>query len=610
MLTEKEIKTKIQKLYRSNLFSAMELLQILKVLAGIKISTRLIYEKGKTTEAIVDLIASLKIPYKQVPSTNFAGKQDRGKGGWSNLCSTSKKITSIGLYLGLHTIDVESAVKSEEAGDDEEFGTTLSYPVCCSKFFSNNFTDAASIQGDLFPIVHRNTTDKLGEVSYLLNPLWYFDAGFIEYWPCSFRCPHALAEAALGRFLLWKYLPNIATEMEKKLKSPVLYTEYSGIFCFIDSYYDKVTRTLHYNSEKILFTAKTKLFCILQAGNKICYHAGYWYIYNDSKKLHKITNAYASVTIFNGAEETLENTMFKIIKQFQTMGFKLPGTTDIEILMLLTGKKKALRLIIDSKDHAKALNLAKLLKMEYYISPKRVAVISSPGTGDEYVDYISNAPSDSKYLICFAKNKADAERCAQLETMSTSESKIQLNTLLNYPSCCVKSFLKRTPHEDWIKPFLRRSPIVNWYPVWTNRLGYLFSGVMPLFDYEPCSAFCAESFALAQTIKDTFRENNMEFLLQKIIKESSEPVFLHEGVLVLMHNANIKKNIDGAEVIYNPVNFQLKDYKLKPGVENSPFWESNKMLISGKNIFLFKDNVMLQSIKQTQYNNRIFLFEE
>ena len=124
--------------------------------------------------------------------------------------------------------------------------------------------------------------------------------------------------------------------------------------------------------------------------------------------------------------------------------------------------------------------------------------------------------------------------------MATSESKKQLNTLLNYPSCCVKSFLNRTPHEDWIKPFLRRSPIVNWYPAWTNRLGYLFTGVMPLYDYEPCSEFCEGSLALAQTIKDTFRGKNMEFFIQGIVRESSEPVFLHDGVLVLMCNANVK----------------------------------------------------------------------
>ena len=223
---------------------------------------------------------------------------------------------------------------------------------------------------------------------------------------------------------------------------------------------------------------------------------------------------------------------------------------------------------------------------------------------------MTDAPDNAKYLICLAKSKDAAKSCADLEAMSSDQSKLLLNNLLNYPECCVESFLSRTSHDDWITPFLKRTPIVSRYPVWTNRLGYLFNGIMPLYDYEPCSAFCKKSLALGQAIRETFRKNNMLFALKGIIEESAVPIFLHDGVLVRLCNAEVKNNVESTEILYNPADFQLKDYKLKPGVENSLFWESNRMIVSGKKIVLYYNETELKSVTQTQYNNRIFLFEE
>ena len=610
MLTEKEISFKIEKLYQSKLFSALELLQILKMLAGFKHSVRLIFENDQKTSKRIKLFDLLEIPCERVISTGFAGIQDRNKGGWSNLCSSSKQVSTFGLYLSLCKQDAKSAAMAEKSGNDSSFGESLSYPACCNKFFSNNFSEAAKLQGDLFPFVHKNTADPFCPFPYLLNPLWYFDAGYIEYWPCSFRCEQALTEARIGETLLKKYLPKVASEMDQKLKSPVLYTEYSGIFCFIDGDYNQETKVLRYDSQKILATSKTKLFQALQAGDQLRYQAGKWCIYQGTILKRKITNAFASFSYFANAEYNGENTMFEIIKKYQALGLSLPGTTDVEIVMLMTGKKKALRLIVYPNEREKVLKLAEILGMEYYVSDKRVAVVATPGTGDEYIDYISDAPEDAKYLICLAKHKEDAMSCAKLEAMPSDQSKILLNNLLNYPVCCVESFLTRTPHDDWIKPFLKRTPIANWYPVWTNRLGYLFTGTMPLYDYEPCSAFCESSLALGQQIKKTFQENNILFTLERIIAEAAVPIFLHDGLLVRIPNAKIKKSEKLTEILYNPSDFQLTDYKLKSGVEDSLFWESNRMIVSGREIILYHDDAKLKVINQTQYNNRIFLFEE
>ena len=66
MLTEKEISFKIEKLYQSKLFSALELLQILKMLAGFKHSVRLIFENDQKTSKRIKLFDLLKIPCERV----------------------------------------------------------------------------------------------------------------------------------------------------------------------------------------------------------------------------------------------------------------------------------------------------------------------------------------------------------------------------------------------------------------------------------------------------------------------------------------------------------------------------------------------------------------
>ena len=610
MLTEKEISFKIEKIYQSKLFSALELLQMLKLLTGFKRTVRFIFYNDKRTQDRIMLFSSLALSYMQIQSKNYVILADRNKGGWGNLLSKNKKSTTNMIYLSLSETDTQKSVHIEDSKNNYEFGSVLSYPKCCNKFFQRNFSKAAKIQGDLFPFVHKNTTEPFCSFPYLLNPLWYFDAGYIEYWPCSFRCEQALAEARIGETLLKKYLPKVALEMDQKLKSPVLYTEYSGIFCFIDGDYDQETKVLRYDSKKILATSKTKLFQALQAGDQLRYQAGKWCIYQGTILKRKITNAFASFSYFANAEYNGENTMFEIIKKYQALGLSLPGTTDVEIVMLMTGKKKALRLIVYPNEREKVLKLAEILGMKYYVSDKRVAVVATPGTGDEYIDYVSDAPEDAKYLICLAKHKEDAISCAELEAMPSDQSKILLNNLLNYPVCCVESFLTRTPHDDWIKPFLKRTPIANWYPVWTNRLGYLFTGTMPLYDYEPCSAFCESSLALGQQIKKAFQKNNILFTLERIIAEAAVPIFLHDGLLVRIPNAEIKKSEKLTEILYNPSDFQLTDYKLKSGVEDSLFWESNRMIVSGRKIILYHDDAKLKVINQTQYNNRIFFFEE
>ena len=90
--------------------------------------------------------------------------------------------------------------------------------------------------------------------------------------------------------------------------------------------------------------------------------------------LLKIAGTHIAAFITNLKEVSGENSMFKIIKQFQSLGLKLPGTKELEILMLLAGKKRALSLIVNADEYEKSLTLAKLLQLEFHVTMKKTAL--------------------------------------------------------------------------------------------------------------------------------------------------------------------------------------------------------------------------------------------
>jgi hypothetical protein len=225
------------------------------------------------------------------------------------------------------------------------------------------------------------------------------------------------------------------------------------------------------------------------------------------------------------------------------------------------------------------------------------------------VDYIKTDAPDAQYLICYAKDVKTAKRCADFEAGRLNGD--DLTDLLNYPQCCVRSFRNRHPHADWLKPFLRNTPISTWYPCCTNRLGYLFSGRMLLYDYEPCSAFCCGSLKLGREIRDVFIGNGLASMWSELVTGVSDPVFLAEGVLVKMPGCAVKCRNDGSvELFYDTGKFELRDYDVGPEAENFPLWDSDRLIIAGTRIDFFKGRHVIGRVTQSQYNNRLFLFRE
>lgn len=610
-MDDRKIKKIIADLKCSVFFSDLELLQILKMLAGYKHSVRLVYSRNSRLNETVKILVKNGISYLIGDHIASNPLRDRGKGGWSNLCRPSEKGREYSLYLGMSDRAVKEAAEAEMRHDDRAFGNSLGYPDCCNEFFNAEFPHAAEVQGDLFPYVFRNTAEPERELPFLLNTLWYFDAGLIEYWPCSFRCPEALEDAKTTYMLLRKYLPGTAVKMRKLLKNPAIYTEYSGVFIFCDAVYNEQTGVLTYSPSKIRKTADTRLYRLLRRGDRLRFNDGRCFICRGDEVIHRIQNRNFCFARFTDEVPEGANKLRSKLRRLEALPLAVPATTLIETAMLVQGKKRAVRLLVEPEELPAAEELAEILCISYYVSPFRAVIVQQRATGDRYVDYIKTDDSKAKYLICYANDVRTARCCADLEAGQFSVAQENLNSYLNYPECCVENYMSRHDHADWLKPFLKNTPLSMWYPCCTNRPGYLFSGKMLLYDYEPCSAFCRGSLKLGREIRDVFIDNCLASMWARLVAEVSDPVFLVEGVLVKMPGCTVKCHDDGSvELRYDTGKFELRNYDVRPEAENFPLWDSDRLVVNRTKIEFFKGDRSLGTITQRQYNNRLFLFRE
>ena len=397
--------------------------------------------------------------------------------------------------------------------------------------------------------------------------------------------------------------------MERLLKNPVIYTEYSGVFIMRDAVYDAAAGALEYSPRKICKTADTRLYRALMRGDRLRFDDGKCFICRGNAVIHRIRNQGFCFARFTGDVPVETGELEMRLRRIDALPLTVPHTTFIEAAMLAQGKKRAVRLLVEPGELAEAEELAEILGVRYYVSPYRAVTMQERSTGDRYVNYIKTDAPEAQYLICYAKDVKTAKRCADFEAGRLNGD--GLTDLLNYPKCCVRSFQNRRPHADWLKPFLKSTPISTWYPCCTNRLGYLFSGEMLLYDYEPCSAFCRGSLALGREIRDVFVGSGLAAMWAKLVAEVSDPVFLAEGVLVKMPGCTVKCRDDGSvELFYDTGKFELHDCDVRPEAENFPLWDSDRLVANGTKIEFFKGGRSLGTITQRQYNNRLFLFRE
>lgn len=194
---------------------------------------------------------------------------DRGKGGWSNLIedrpsSGRSARTEQFVYIAMNRPAAEELM-SLEGGADDRFGAALGYPSCCRVAFDSMFPAALRFQGDLVPIVADRTAAPRPWPHLLNMATRYFGHALVSFYPCSFDCGAAAVLARGAIDIVRAVAAADAEHVERMLSTPVLYTEYRGIYRFEGATWDGTC--LSYNG--VDGTARNRLSDLLAAGRQV-----------------------------------------------------------------------------------------------------------------------------------------------------------------------------------------------------------------------------------------------------------------------------------------------------------------------------------------------------
>jgi hypothetical protein len=179
------------------------------------------------------LVAALS-PYEYVMA------QDAGKGGYSNLARRRP--------ISRPSADMRRAIIVARTGRDaalawlalvlewrEMLGKLLGYPDCCRAAYEARWKIAAQRhQGDV--AIRTLLESGEGPFNWRMNIFGrYFGYELLQHFPCSFRCRPSLGLAMRYHSVLEDREPEHARWLTHLLRSPILYTDFGGVFMFPDA---------------------------------------------------------------------------------------------------------------------------------------------------------------------------------------------------------------------------------------------------------------------------------------------------------------------------------------------------------------------------------------
>jgi hypothetical protein len=202
---------------------------------------------------------------------------DSGKGGWISGYGLEAPVDDplfgyVHVYVADTPQKARAARQAEHSQKIAEFGRLLGYPPCCVDFYLRRLDTAEQDQGDfVLPLLEASLEDRLGKKPSF--PHWlnvaaqYFSASLISFYPCSFFCEKAIAVAENSLTLMRNYDEAWAAATLEVCKTPVLYTEYEGIYMFRNAVW--LDNALHYSPKAIESSLNGVIASLLAQGDRL-----------------------------------------------------------------------------------------------------------------------------------------------------------------------------------------------------------------------------------------------------------------------------------------------------------------------------------------------------
>lgn len=170
-----------------------------------------------------------------VSKQKYLFTEDKGKGGFSNsidqLLPENSPVGFFMVHLGRNIEALLIAREFDLAGDDHGTGMALGIPKCCIHAFIRDREAVASEQNDPTIFACRSTSGESDP--WVVNCAQYFGYGLVSHFPCTMNCPETSKMAKEAASLLNRYAPKLANEFLKYQFCSYLYTEYDGIYAFL-----------------------------------------------------------------------------------------------------------------------------------------------------------------------------------------------------------------------------------------------------------------------------------------------------------------------------------------------------------------------------------------
>tara|TARA_Y100000310_G_scaffold335029_3_gene416087 strand:+ start:612 stop:1391 length:780 start_codon:yes stop_codon:yes gene_type:complete len=133
------------------------------------------------------------------------------------------------MYIAHDHATIHNLKNLEAQQNHEDLGLALGYPKCCCTFFQHHFTTHSKKSNDYTLLTLNNSQGKT--FPYQTNiAARHFDHALISHFPCNFNCKPSIKIANTNKNLLKKEAPELLEEIEKDLKTAVVYNEREGIF--------------------------------------------------------------------------------------------------------------------------------------------------------------------------------------------------------------------------------------------------------------------------------------------------------------------------------------------------------------------------------------------
>jgi hypothetical protein len=279
----------------------------------------------------------------------------------------------------------------------------------------------------------------------------------------------------------------------------------------------------------------------------------------------------------------------------------------LEVIALLEGIKPAMRLVVDLASHNLIKYKLRSLKLFTVRSRWNIKASYKTPLGDVYTSLTDkNDPESDSFVLMVASSRKTAEEAMHLE--DNGEDSGELEKLLGYPDCCVKSYRNICETRDWLEELLsntRRQMNYSWA---SNRIAYLFDENSLFFDYFPCSLGCTKTAEISRNIWGLAPLYGIKDICDKWRQEMCRPVLIRKGVIVQMKEYRFNDHSSCLE--FNPRKISLHGWKVADRADEDFTWESDSIKRDSEELRFFKNGKFTGSFLEEITDNRLLTFKK